>query len=70
MGRCGICNMPIDEDMVEFALQASALSWKRHEVAAYHLDCVVSDRSWIRADDVTYEDREHGIYLIERWQNG
>jgi hypothetical protein len=56
----------LDEAAIQQALDTSPIRWTRDEVEAYHLDCAVSDGSYLRADEVTAEARAHGIYLLEK----
>jgi len=63
---CSICDRTIDEDAIQAALQASPIPWRRDDVEAYHLDCAVTDGSYITKEEVTEEDRAHGVYLLEK----
>jgi hypothetical protein len=48
------------------ALQVAPFRPDLQRTTFYHLDCAVSDGSFLRADEVTEEDRSHGVYWMER----
>ena len=64
--RCSICDFPIDESNIEQALAVAPFEILRETATFYHLDCALSDGSFITEDEVTEEDRQHGVYWIEK----
>jgi hypothetical protein len=64
--KCSVCGSPIDEDAINAAMACWPTTIARDEVEAYHLDCALSDGSYIKESEVTDEDRAHGVYLIEK----
>jgi hypothetical protein len=70
--KCSICGTPIDEDAITQAVEDYPSRIGRDDVEAYHLECAITDGSYITAEEVTEEDRQPGgvfaagVYLLEK----
>jgi hypothetical protein len=62
---CGICGNKIDRSLVLKAIELYPYRVAEDEITAYHLDCAVSDGSWIKASEVDADMESTGVYLIE-----
>ena len=64
--KCSICDHPIEACRIEQAIAAAPFLIDRETTTFYHLDCALSDGSFLREYEVSNEDMAHGVYWIEK----
>ena len=64
--RCSICDCSIEEEGIAQAIAAAPWVLDRETTTFYHLECALSDGSYVTEEEITDEDRQHGVYWIEK----